>query len=700
MRRLVSLSMRSRILNLIFPKIDTEASARKAALQGVIAAAIVATYALVTTVFALELENAVDCLLYAIVSWRIYKMSRPWALLGLFSVLAEATSIATTTRAIWTVPLFVLVIPFLNAIRGTFIFCRERKRADDNSGGGAWSGVFRLSNVLRMAIGIVAVAAISSGVYLARLASEDNANIDKAENSVKLWDRDACLAQTFPVFRNTKVMKQVGSDAMGQLRILSAKMYCARQWDPAKFATGAALLESNGLLLSQTDLARRTAEQFGKGPEVMYSQFPKEVADFLKVFDSGVFLRPSMEEIEKRRKTDPTIPDLETIRKVRSELLIDSLWTLPSQLPQEYQVSSGPEIKLVTNVGLDTTLWQLWNNSQVDVFFAQRQRALFSKLTLQPASDNTNPYAEQIVNMLRLSLRWGRDLRFRFEAEPLDDLDPLPSLTILFLPRSFLPQLPTDRVAAYVPNKILMAATPETIPIMPNSDDKTDPHLLAGRLTPAPLNHEFHHYLFFRKAVASSGFILEGEATANGEYMSQMIYEGALANPKNTNDQLEQMTLDLFKAESLTPTNFDWVLYNKLGLEREQSSPFTNVQCRLLTVLHNSYPDKTKPLPLAAQLTLDPKLFQSQAQDLELAYAEAWAVYHVEITQNQPFHDKLERIFPKAQQAGAAALTALDRKDLDEISKITLDWVSRAASSTHSGCNASNSAGRLSGSVD
>jgi hypothetical protein len=684
------------MLNLVFPKINNEASARKAALQGAITAAIVATYALVTTLFALELENAVDCILYGIVSWRIYKMSRNWALFGLFATLMEATFVATTIRAIWTVPLFILAIPFLNAVRGTFIFFRERKRTDDNSGSEAW----KLSSALRIATGFVAVVAIGMGVYFARVVGEDIANIAKTEPSVKLWDRDACLAQTFPVFRNTELIKKVGSDAIGRLRILSAKMYCARQWDPAKFATGAALLESNGLLLSQSDLARRAAEQFGTGPEVLYSPFPKEVADFLKVFDSGIFLRPSMEEIKKRRKTDPTIPDLETIRKVRSKLQIDSLWTLPSQLPQEYQVSSDPEIKLVTNVGLDTTLWQLWDNSQVDVFFAQKQRALMSKLTMQPDSDNTNPYAEQIVNMLRLSVRWGRDLRFRFEAKPLDDSDPLPSLTIWFLPRSFLPELPTDRVAAYVPNKILMAATPETIAIMPNSDDKTDPHLLASRMVPAPLNHEFHHYLFFRKAVAASGFILEGEATATGEYMSQMVYEGALANPTNKNDQLEQMTLELFKAESLTPANFDWTLYNKLGLEREKSSPLTNVQCRLLTVLHNSYPDKTKPLPLAAQLTLDPKLFQSQGQDLELAYAEAWAVYHVEITQNQPFHDKLERIFPKAQQAGAAALTESERRDLDEISKITLDWVSRAASSTHSGCDASNSAGRFLGSVD
>jgi hypothetical protein len=607
---------------------------------------------------------------------------------------------AIRIHAIWTVALFVLAIPFLNAIRGTFIFFRKRKAPAHNSGSQAWGGDYGISNTLRTAIGALAVVAIGFGAYLARVVREDNTSIEKTDNPVKLWDRDSCLAQTFPVFRNTELMKKVASDKIGQLRILSAKMYCARQWDPAKFARGATLLESNGLLLSQTDLARRAAKQLGRGPEILYSPFPKAVADFLKVFDSGIFLRPSMQEIEKRQKTDPTIPDLRAIRKVRSELQIDSLWTLPSQLPQEYEVSSDPEIKLVTTAGLDTTLWQLWNNSQVDVFFAQGERALLSKLTLQPDTDNTNPYAEQIVNTLRLSVRLGRDLRSRFQAEPLDDLDPLPSLTILFLPRSSLPELPADRVAAYVPNKILMAATPETIPTMPNSGDTTDPHLLASRMIPAPLNHEFHHYLFFRKAVASSGFILEGEATANGEYMSQMVYAGAFANPENKNDQLEQMTLNLFKAESLTPPNFDWALYNKLGLAREQSSPLTSVQCRLLTVLHNSYPDKTRPLPLAAQLTLDPKLFQSQGEDLELAYAEAWAVYHVEITQNHLFHDKLVRIFPKVQQTGVAALTESERKDLDEISTITLDWVSRAASSTHSGCTASSPAGRITGSVD
>jgi hypothetical protein len=57
----------------LFPKIDTEASARKAAIQGVLAAAFMATYALVTTIFALELRNGIDCLLYGIVAWRIYR---------------------------------------------------------------------------------------------------------------------------------------------------------------------------------------------------------------------------------------------------------------------------------------------------------------------------------------------------------------------------------------------------------------------------------------------------------------------------------------------------------------------------------------------------------------------------------------------------------------------------------------------------
>ncbi len=663
-------------------------------MQGAIAATILSSYSFLATVFLLQFTSIIDCLLYGFAAWRIYKMSRVWALLGFLGFLAGVTSDAMMTRGKWTLAVLFFIVPILNGVRGTFAFQSGRRRAAENSDSPTRTESYQLRGGAWPAVACVGALAVGIGMYSAHISGHAANNGD---DHVKLWDRNDCLTKTFPRFRDTDFMKRLASDELGQLRIVSAKMYCARQWDAAKFAAGADLLESNGLLFSQTPLVRRFSQQTGNHPEAMYSSFPKEVADFLKVFDSGIFLLPSGEEIEKLSKTDPNLPNIQTIGQVRSKLNIDSLWTVPSQLPQEYQVSLSPDIKLVTTVGLDTTLWQLWNTAATDVFLTKERRVLLSETVARAEGDGTNLFADQLGGVLGLYLGLRDDLEARVQSKPFRDLDALPKLRILFLPKKDIPDLPNDRVAVYFPGKILMEATPETNPVMPNSGDNNDPHLIASRIIPAPLNHEIYHYLFFRKAVAQSGFILEGEATANGEYISQMVYEGAYANPENKADQLAQMTLDLLKARGSAPANFDWDLYNRLGLAREQSSPLTNVQCRLLTVLRTAYLEKTGPMPLASQLTLDPKLFQSQGESVELAYAQAWAVYHVDITRSHSFHEKLEQIFPKVQQSGVASLNEGERRDLDVISTATLAWVN---SGTQSGCVAGGPNDQIAGKVD
>ena len=200
----------------------------------------------------------------------------------------------------------------------------------------------------------------------------------------------------------------------------SAKMYCARQWDPEKFAKAASLLESNGLLLTQMI----PASELGPKRALIYSPFTPRVANFLKVFDSGVVLKHSIEEIEQRRKSDPSNPDIETIGKVRAALNVDAPWTVSSSLPQEYQVSANPEIKLVTTVGLTMNLWQLWSYSQADVFSGAEQKTIIANITGQRDYENTNIYADHILVALRLNLTWARELRSRLEASSSDSPDP------------------------------------------------------------------------------------------------------------------------------------------------------------------------------------------------------------------------------------------------------------------------------------
>src|SRR5206468_8381751 len=61
-----------------------------------------------------------------------------------------------------------------------------------------------------------------------------------------------------------------------------------------------------------------------------------------------------------------------------------------------------------------------------------------------------------------------------------------------------------------------------------SSLSKTDISNLVAQVLPASLEHEYFHYLFYRPEIAGSGFILEGEATANGERLHQGLLAGTM----------------------------------------------------------------------------------------------------------------------------------------------------------------------------
>jgi hypothetical protein len=69
--------------------------------------------------------SLVDATLFAIVAWRIYKMSRAWAVVGLLLFIAErAYSIyahGMTATAGFVVGIFIL-LGFIHGVRGTFAY--------------------------------------------------------------------------------------------------------------------------------------------------------------------------------------------------------------------------------------------------------------------------------------------------------------------------------------------------------------------------------------------------------------------------------------------------------------------------------------------------------------------------------------------------------------------------------------------------
>lgn len=122
-----------------FPEINSVATARRAARQGMIASLFVAG---VTTAFAIastqnvlpsEMDEVfnpmlfVDALLYGAIAWGIQRMSRIAAIAGLTlyllsRILLQASGVPTNLLGLALATL--ISVAFINAIRGTFAFHR------------------------------------------------------------------------------------------------------------------------------------------------------------------------------------------------------------------------------------------------------------------------------------------------------------------------------------------------------------------------------------------------------------------------------------------------------------------------------------------------------------------------------------------------------------------------------------------------
>jgi hypothetical protein len=123
-----------------WPTIEDEVSAEAAAQPAVGASAFFAAFTgLIATlsiiynrpVFGFGGWSLVDAALFVVIAWRIKKMSRTWAVLGLLIYLLEVSFNVTTNKpgavGILTV---VFVLTYIGAIRGTFAFHRYRRMTD------------------------------------------------------------------------------------------------------------------------------------------------------------------------------------------------------------------------------------------------------------------------------------------------------------------------------------------------------------------------------------------------------------------------------------------------------------------------------------------------------------------------------------------------------------------------------------------
>jgi hypothetical protein len=531
----------------------------------------------------------------------------------------------------------------------------------------------RSSRRKRLLAGLGALIVATVIVLLSR-GGRKNQGTPKYQSSIPVWDTSACETQNFPVYSDEDRMNELRSSRTGKLRIASGKMYCAHQWDDGYLASTAKTLESNGLLMTQLLPA-------GMGvPQDAYAAMPPPVANFVKIFDSGpLLLEP--EYIDRLAASSPIeLPKGEMVKHISDQIGMDRICTLPNALPQVYPVHENmPAIHLITDVGIATSLREVIRLELAGVFsgaYIAAEKKLANLSGGIQREVETNPYALGITSNLATYLRTAISQRETLFAHSAADQNyHLPDLEIQFIERSehSTREDPLhEREGSYDPHasRIYVRAPhlePSKKEVLPE-----DVMSITSSLAPASLEHEFFHYLFYRPSVGGSGFILEGEATANGERLRQIFVAGANTNPANSSDPLRVISEKIMSAPLQDVSSADWAEFNRLAAERVLASPMTPVQCASLKLVHERNIKGRQPIPLLKLLTLTPSMFQD-GPDVRLAYAQAWAVYHVDLVEGDHWGEALDEIVRKLNSHVSPTDEEIGK--LTQINDKTLGWV-------------------------
>jgi hypothetical protein len=109
----------------LWPDVSDLDGAQKAARQGVVAALFVTG---ATTLFVMlklsDVTALVDAALFALVAWRIWKMSRVWAVIGLLLFAAEKAYWIYVRGPKGLVMSVIILLGFVTSVRGTFAYAR------------------------------------------------------------------------------------------------------------------------------------------------------------------------------------------------------------------------------------------------------------------------------------------------------------------------------------------------------------------------------------------------------------------------------------------------------------------------------------------------------------------------------------------------------------------------------------------------
>jgi len=116
--------------NWIWPKIIDVESAKKAAKQGMYASVFIAGTTLLLLVLSiqgfnpmnLDAYSLIDIMIFIIIAWRIYAMSRTAAILGLAFYILEQIFLFNDFGFRMSAVMVIIIFAFINSIRGTNAF--------------------------------------------------------------------------------------------------------------------------------------------------------------------------------------------------------------------------------------------------------------------------------------------------------------------------------------------------------------------------------------------------------------------------------------------------------------------------------------------------------------------------------------------------------------------------------------------------
>jgi hypothetical protein len=124
-----------------WPTIEDESSAEQATKAAVgvsgFIAALTALLAVLSIfyhkpIIGLDGLGLIDATIFALIAWRISKLSRAWAVVGLLMYLLEiGYKLATNPSGALGVLTIIFILTYINAIRGAFAYHRFRK-AENN----------------------------------------------------------------------------------------------------------------------------------------------------------------------------------------------------------------------------------------------------------------------------------------------------------------------------------------------------------------------------------------------------------------------------------------------------------------------------------------------------------------------------------------------------------------------------------------